>query len=784
MIVYLPFEQKTSTAVTILVYHSDADFKAPEVATVAGVDISSGCLEQSPLFRIEEVGQIRISNPNSKGRKGGVAMSWEQQANYEGSQGGWTPQFAEDYSMFNATPGRLVNGQRPFVDTSTVQTLSSLTQNGQFHVEGDMMTELGMHMHQLSPNSALAIAPAISSNKQISSVPAPQSAPRARFSDVSKTPQKSKKRLDDPYSGQTATPPHSAGKGTRKLAPKMFTVPTVPNNTLPNNAQVQGNGFEASNTNNHHPQLMTHSSTSVDPFGYPMSAPASAPFFNSNRGMWDTSMDGMDLDFSIDSAGIFHQGHRPSNSIDWGRSNQMFQESMNLSPQKSREPKSESEPRKRHRPIASKSSLPTTSALPTSLPLLAFSSATVTSNSIAMESFPGVVDPGLVYSRPNTGNVPRGEFEDVMLPAPRAATSPIRTSEQLEPYQHQVREYTREQEELRRSRSFRESSLGYRIDRRTASSPVKGSARPGLRRSISESKDKRNQEPHRFNSGRLSPVKQQRHPNLSSIPESPVTLPKIRRDVKLAVGSNGRATVVIEDEPVRSLRRSSSQVIDYESEYDSSTDDEPIIIPSRNNSFNLPQQRPPKFDLFDIPSTEFPRPSTSTSGYSRSSGQHTSIDEMSEAETVLDEAKTGDAASALRKVVRERRNNQQMPKNGRHLRLYSDATPRPGRYAEYTSSSNNSPDGTTPSSSRSGNTRCVCNSVDGDSFMIQCESCENWLHGQCVNIPDRRTLPKVYICAFCAQTPNMRNGRMRESARDKRNLPSSPLAHKSFRSLR
>lgn len=213
-------------------------------------------------------------------------------------------------------------------------------------------------------------------------------------------------------------------------------------------------------------------------------------------------------------------------------------------------------------------------------------------------------------------------------------------------------------------------------------------------------------------------MKQQRHPNLTSIPESPATLPKLRRDVKLAVGSNGRATVVVEDEPVRSLRRSSSQAIDYESEYDSSTDDEPIIIPSRNNSFNLPQQRPPRLDLFDTSSSDFCRPSTSTSGYSRSSGQHTSIDEMSEAETKLDEIKTGDAASALRKVVRERRSNQPMPKIGRHLRLFSDTTPRPGRYAEYTSSST-SPDGATPSSSRSGTTRCVCNNADGDSFMIQ-----------------------------------------------------------------
>lgn len=63
------------------------------------------------------------------------------------------------------------------------------------------------------------------------------------------------------------------------------------------------------------------------------------------------------------------------------------------------------------------------------------------------------------------------------------------------------------------------------------------------------------------------------------------------------------------------------------------------------------------------------------------------------------------------------------------------------------------------------------------------ESCDNWLHAQCVNI-DRRGLPPVYVCAFCAQTPNMRGGRIRDPARGTAHLASSPLAHKSFRSFR
>lgn len=48
-------------------------------------------------------------------------------------------------------------------------------------------------------------------------------------------------------------------------------------------------------------------------------------------------------------------------------------------------------------------------------------------------------------------------------------------------------------------------------------------------------------------------------------------------------------------------------------------------------------------------------------------------------------------------------------------------------------------------------------------------------------------MPPVYICAFCANTPNVRGGRVRDAG----GAPvvpsghaSSPLAHKSFKSFR
>ncbi|OJD21095.1 hypothetical protein ACJ73_07566 [Blastomyces percursus] len=96
------------------------------------------------------------------------------------------------------------------------------------------------------------------------------------------------------------------------------------------------------------------------------------------------------------------------------------------------------------------------------------------------------------------------------------------------------------------------------------------------------------------------------------------------------------------------------------------------------------------------------------------------------------------------------------------------------------------PDFATPTTERQSNpsngTRCVCNSMDnGGHLMIQCESCTHWLHTKCVGL-DRQSLPPVYICIYCTQTP-MRGGRIREPLAGGAggHIPTSPLAHKSSR---
>ncbi len=74
------------------------------------------------------------------------------------------------------------------------------------------------------------------------------------------------------------------------------------------------------------------------------------------------------------------------------------------------------------------------------------------------------------------------------------------------------------------------------------------------------------------------------------------------------------------------------------------------------------------------------------------------------------------------------------------------------------------------------------------------ESCEMYVHGQCVSIT-QQTMPSIYICAFCSNTPNMRGGRLRDNGRlsgpvgavgtvGPPGSGSSPLAHKSLKSFR
>ncbi len=46
-------------------------------------------------------------------------------------------------------------------------------------------------------------------------------------------------------------------------------------------------------------------------------------------------------------------------------------------------------------------------------------------------------------------------------------------------------------------------------------------------------------------------------------------------------------------------------------------------------------------------------------------------------------------------------------------------------------------------------TRCPCKeNEDTDGFMIQCETCQVWQHGECVGVTEK-DVPDMYYCEKC-----------------------------------
>jgi hypothetical protein len=167
------------------------------------------------------------------------------------------------------------------------------------------------------------------------------------------------------------------------------------------------------------------------------------------------------------------------------------------------------------------------------------------------------------------------------------------------------------------------------------------------------------------------------------------------------------------------------------SEEDSSSDDEPIIIPSRNSSFVLPDpQKPTSSSIFHTSQRSISDRSTSTYVSHGGDGPLGSqVEVESDAETVMNEPpadKGGDAASELRKVVESRQKRAPPPPNASH-RSQRFSSGSFGNYPQNMISPTTVADASllTPSTDqRNGHAvRCVCNRNesprDGEGLMVQ-----------------------------------------------------------------
>ncbi|KAI0866959.1 hypothetical protein F4860DRAFT_499563 [Xylaria cubensis] len=672
---------------------------------------------------------------------------------------GWTPQFAEEYSVFNTTPGNLRGLSGPSVSTP-YQPSSG---HKRLLSAGSVPVEIASHAHHYSPVSALPLPPVDPSRRLPSSPAAGHPFPSPVEADClnSSQPRSGKKvrrgTLAD-TSAQTITPPPSARKGERRLAPK------------PQAGSMQHDEFEsefvAAAPQQQH-MLGSLAGAPIDMFAMPLSAPATAPVFDDPQTFWDPGMSGMDIDFSMPVADSFHgSNHRPMSSLDWGKTNEMFQEP-SVAPLKNQEVPVQ---KKEHTSMTEASVFAHSFHIPTDEPFVPL-------NPI------GGVDPGLLFTRPPSSSMELAAFDPMAqhilmnsLPSPQLPAAPLK-----EPKRGQIR----------RAASTREIDMARKDERAPISPPIISSSRPGLLRSAtlhslvpaarngSLATNGRSASQGSRTSGRTSPLKiHQRLSSLSSIPEH--SGPRTRR-------ARAETTVIVDNKQrtPSSRRRRREERREWESSADesSSTDEEPIIIPSRNSSFALPASEAPSYiQPSHTAQRSFSDQSTSSLGIYYNEPSSSQGDAESDAETVVNIAvnsnSRGDALSELRKVRENRQKRVTALNTSNHS--ISNASFGAGPLIP------------TPSTNRGNQIQCVCNTtlshIDGDGYMVQCESCEMWLHGKCVNIT-RQTLPRVYICAFCANTPNAQGVRGRGVQRSvggpaPRTLATTPLANKSIRSFR
>ncbi|KND88007.1 PHD finger protein 20-like protein 1 [Tolypocladium ophioglossoides CBS 100239] len=724
---------------------------------------------------------------------------FETPKHYQGSvteTGGLTPRFAEEYSVFNSTPGNLRGTHGPFTDFVPATPASSLGGHKRLLSAEGLAVEIAAHVNHFSPNPNLPLPP-VDPYQRLPSSPDPSTILKgfSAESDISLSPtpsrsQSSKKARrgtisEQPEPSQVISPPPTARKGERKLAPKL---------NMQNDQTFGQPDFNDPTQQNMTAALMGNSG---DIFGYPMSAPATAP-----ANFWDTSMSvSMDLDFNVAGPHVFQPTlpHRHTGSFDWNADIQLFQDANHPASSSNQE---NVQPVRRERALAPKPPASGAAATGTS-----GGSAVQATHPTALDNPFDIilsgdgVDPGLLFSRPQTSAMD-SDF-NAMAQSGSAETAIAGSGKSQSGGQ------------VHKSNSVRGARNGKLPDRAVASSPIRSSARPGLGRSYSENRGKRahgreslptlapaaqpapqvNNRPSISagrssgrSSGRISPSKTMpRLSNLASIPEtSPQYRP--RTSVRFTIDAHGRAraeTTVVGEvfgtdrgrPSSRSSRHVSVSRSRDSSDDDSSTDDEPIIIPSRNNSFNasfaLPDPRKPVGSIFHC----------SKRSISDRSASNSANDAESEAETVVNERqnKGGDATSELRKVVEDRQKRSNQMGSARSQRCVSTSIGRnfPGGSISPTSLMKSS------YALEGHGVRCVCDETsadEGGGFMLQCKSCEMWLHGMCINIT-RHSVPSVYICGFCANTTNLAGRRSRENALGIGGMVS-PLANKSFRSFR
>ncbi|KAH3967974.1 hypothetical protein HBH98_163680 [Parastagonospora nodorum] len=550
-------------------------------------------------------------------------------------------------------------------------------------------------------------------------------------------------------------------------------------------------------------------SPSMMPFSN--TAPMSAPPMPQSRLFWDQPNDGshMDVDMGMSVDPFGPTPHKVEQNFDWQSFSTPARPQMNSMTFQS--------------PHHGMSSPGPATSFASSMGGPSFSQ----SNSFVPNS--ASVDPNMLFSfsgpdmTASFGQMPQQTMQDALS---------------RQPYETQAREAQQEKETAKKARSLHSRS-NTNSSSGSIENARPGLQRSNTDSGIRKNKASLNESRALVAAGatiprRSSPLKRQGGAGaLGSIPE--IRRPRTR----LIIDETGRArteTIPIEDngDTPRAVPRASQKDVrrQYpglwdEDDTESDDEDEAPAVLSRNASFNIPQpqqqRRTSKHARSDSGalalersnSFKMPRPASRTSSAAfdqasfetvrpvrnaahnayRSSSMmelHSTSEGIKESEDQQMPDSPGDALGALKKVVagrqqRAERASQNTLKahNQRWAQASADMVnivPPHSQYDPFSNSFQASPltDAiATPSTGRSSisseSTRCVCNGMDDGKPMIQCESCNKWLHMICCGL-NGGNLPPVYVCVFCTgQTPVARGGRIRGPA-----VFDSPLTHKSM----
>lgn len=722
---------------------------------------------------------------------------------------GWTPRFAEDYSVFNTTPGGDLKGpQTPFLDFGPTTPYSAGVAPKRLSTDEEVSGEAAAHAGELSPNPKLPLAPAEPS-KVLQPSPTPLRSPafdrsaaadRASGSAEQHVTKARRNTISQDPQGQTATPPPSARKGERKLAPKLAT-------TAMQNDQELGQPAHFMATSQQQ-DVSSFATAQGDMFGYPLSAPAAAPGFCAQRSFWDSdpSLPGMDFDFGATGADVFQalNPQQTTGSADWTRASHILQaQSGVVGPGAGHASAGGAQPS-----LGSEAPAPTLVTSSAGHSMFTVSYTNPIENPFGMDDDGGAVNPGLLISRPPSASIDTATISESMQTPGLAG--PALSHGSLAESQGASLQKTSGRGELRRSASARDATPR-KQDRALASSPVKATnGHTGLSRSFSDNRGKKGlgrsslpalapaPRPQsqllnnagvsanraavsqvQRSSGRSSPSKSNHHyhhhrpSSLSSIPEA--AGPQTRTQATFTIDANGRArvetTVVVVDEPPPSVRKQHSSYSvasrrDWNSsdEDSSSTDDEPIIIPSRNTSFALPDPRRPT-TVHAFHNSQRSVSERVNTSYVALQGR-AQDDGDSDCETVVNNMTptrraSGDAASELQKL-RESRQRQSVSKQNRFVLGHFAGHPAtsPATLSEASLQ-------TPTTGSRRRGIRCVCNRVEAGRNGMLVQWC---VFQDCFHLPTHhavraksRQLVNHARCMYTGSVSTLHSGQCRPS---------------------